>query len=117
MNMASKHRVKYYFNPNGLSPVEKFLNSLKPTIKSKIIRTFQIIEDFGPQLVRNKIKKLSGTPLWEIKISGKNTVRMIYFYHHHHQLLILHGFIKKTQKTPKKEIHIALKRYYHFLDN
>ena len=57
-------------------------------------------------------RQLSGyKDLWEVrsKITAGRIVRVI-FYINNGEMILLHGFIKKSQKTPKKEIDLALKR-------
>jgi phage-related protein len=68
------------------------------------------------QSVLPHIKKLRGTPLWEIRILGQDNLRVIYVVPYLDTVLVLHGFIKKTQKTPKKDLEVALSRYYQSLD-
>ena len=79
-----------------------------------MLRIFQYIQSYGLQAILPHTKKLSGTPLWEIRILGKDSLRILYVISHKEIILILHAFIKKTQKTPPKEIVIALKRYENF---
>ena len=52
-----------------------------------------------------------GTNLWEIRILGKDNIRAIYALIYNNQILIVHGFIKKSQKTPVKDINLSLARY------
>lgn len=108
--MAEKWQVIYYVSPNGEIPVRDFLNSCSSTTKAKALRLFCNIDEYGIQLVIPHIKKLTGTPLWEIRILGKDNIRIIYITEIRRQVLLLHGFFKKKQKTPRKEINIALKR-------
>ncbi|MBU2543783.1 type II toxin-antitoxin system RelE/ParE family toxin [Patescibacteria group bacterium] len=58
--------------------MKEFLDSLNSTQQSKIIRTIQNIEEFGLETVKSKIKKISGTPLWEIRITGKDAALLRY---------------------------------------
>jgi len=62
------------------------------------------------QAVIPHVKKLTGTPLWEIRILGENNARILFVTHIGKQIVLLHAFIKKSNKTPAKEIAIALKR-------
>jgi phage-related protein len=56
-------------------------------------------------------QKITGSPLWEIKLKGKTGIRVIYVVHTKTAIIALHGFIKKSQKTPTKELNTALVRY------
>lgn len=108
-------QVIYYIPPSGDNPVSDFLNTLNQQTQSKLLRIFNYIEEYGLQSVIHHIKKLSGTPFWEIRILGQDNVRVIYVVPVSLHVLVLHGFIKKSQKTPLKELEIASKRYQQYL--
>lgn len=56
-----------------------------------------------------KIKGIKG--LFELRIKGKNTIiRFFYCYKKNKIIIVLNGFVKKTQKIPTKELEIAIKR-------
>lgn len=69
------------------------------------------LQEYGLSAIIPNVKKLSGTPLWEIRILGQDNIRILYVTIEKNAILVLHGFIKKKQKTPPKEIKIALLRY------
>ena len=50
-------------------------------------------------------------PLWEIRVLGKDNIRVLYTWRYKDTIILLHGFIKKKQKTPRKDINIAMSRY------
>jgi len=60
------------------------------------------------------LKKLSGTPFYEIRVLGKDNIRIIYVVEMEKMVVLLHGFFKKTRKTAKKEIEICHQRYKEF---
>jgi phage-related protein len=61
--------------------------------------------------------KLLEDKLSEIRISvDRNAYRIIYFLHTGQKFILLHGFQKKTQKTPKKELKLAKKYLAEFLE-
>jgi phage-related protein len=68
------------------------------------------VQEYGLQGIISHIKKLTGTPLWEIRILGGDNVRILFVTQLAKQIILLHAFVKKTNKTPAKEIGIALKR-------
>jgi phage-related protein len=96
------------------NPVKVFLESLQKPQKAKIFRIFQYIEFYGLSSVLPHVKKLAGTPFWEIRILGQDNIRILYISFHQNAILLLHGFIKKKQKTPPKEIDIALQRFNEY---
>src|SRR3990167_9168937 len=104
-----KWQVIYYTTTIGDNPVKKFLDT-RPSAKVKAFRIFLNIEEYGLTAAIPHIKKLSGTPLWEIRILGQDSVRILYVTQAEKQILLLHGFDKKSDKTPSKEIDISLAR-------
>lgn len=106
-----KGTVQYYLTPTGQNPVSDFLDSLTQQQQSKILRIFSYIEMYGLLSVIPHLKKVVGTPLWEIRILGKDNIRILYITLAEDAIMALHGFIKKKQKTPRKELSIALSRY------
>ena len=109
--MTSLYRVVYFISPAGENPVKHFLDSLQHNQKVKVFRLFQVYEQYGLASIMPHTKKLRGTPLWEISIKGKDNIRVLYVSRTTKSILVLHGFIKKTQKTPQKELGLAIQRY------
>jgi phage-related protein len=107
---VAKAKAYYYLSPSGVNPVKNFLDSLSVKQQVKVLRIFQYLEEFGPTLAIPHLKKVSGTPLWEVRILGRDNIRLLYFVAKKDYILVLHGFIKKSGKTPKKELNVALNR-------
>ena len=106
-----KTTVYYYISSRGENPVKEFLDSLEESQQAKILRIFQHIEEYGLQAVLPHLKKVTDTPLWEIRTLGRDNIRILYIVPEKDAILALHGFIKKKQKTPRKEIDTAVDRY------
>jgi len=62
---------------------------------------------FGIRLGLPHVKKLTGTQLWELRILGSDSLRVLYIAMTGKTFVLLHGFKKKKDKTPPKEIKIA----------
>lgn len=107
-------RVVYYVSSRGENPVSKFLDECSKKQQNKILRIFQHLQEYGIQVAIPHIKKLTGTPFWEIRILGKDNIRIIYVVEINQLVVLLHGFFKKSQKTPLKEIEICYQRYSDF---
>lgn len=105
-----KWRVVYYISPSGNIPVRDFLDEAVPGLKAKALRILFHIEEYGLQVAIPHIKKLAGTPIWEIRILGGDSARILFVTKVEKQILLLHAFYKKTQKTPPREIAFAFKR-------
>ena len=106
-----KWRLVYFISSSGENPVGHFIDSLSKPQQVKILRTFMHLEEYGLQAFIPHVRKLAGTPLWEIRVLGKDNIRVIYVTEKGNSILLLHGFLKKTAKTPQKVIQICLKRY------
>lgn len=105
----NKCEINYFISKSGKNPIKDFLDK-HPKVKIKTFHIFLNIEKYGLITAISHIKKLKNTPLWEIKIIGKESTRILYFTENQNSILLLNAFIKKSQKTPPKEINIALKR-------
>lgn len=68
------------------------------------------LERFGLEGAYPHVKKLAGTPLWELRILGSDSIRILYVTVTGKIFLLLHGFKKKSQKTSSREIITAKKR-------
>jgi phage-related protein len=105
----SKWRIVFYATDRGEKPVETFIAKQdKPTI-AKIIRNIDLLQQNGPSLGM-PFSKYMGENLHELRIRGKNEVRIFYFIQIGDLIVLLHAFNKRTQKTPTKELSIAIKR-------
>lgn len=108
----------YYFTTfSGDNPVKEFIDSLSERQQRKIARILSNIEEYGLITVIPHVRKLSGSPLWEIRILGQDNMRVFYASVFKDSILLLHGFIKKSQTTPGKEIKIALDRLNKWLND
>jgi len=79
-------------------------------ILANLLHILEMIEEFGPALGAPYTAPMGGG-LFEIRARGKEgTERSLYCTVKGREILILHSFITKTQKTPKKDLEIARKR-------
>lgn len=88
--------------------VEKFIQSLEKNTVAKVIHTIELLEKFGNRLDFPHSKMIS-RGIFELRINGNQSVRIFYAFSKN-KAVLLHGFVKKTPKIPKKEIDIATKR-------
>ncbi len=90
--------------------VEADTLTLPPKILAKILHIFELIERAGAQFGEPYTKSLTDG-LFEVRAKAQEGIgRSIYWYQKGKKIIILHSFVKKNQKTPKKELQIALKR-------
>jgi len=113
--MNDKWKIELYENDRGEKLVEKFFDSLDKKARLKIAHAFELLEVFGLEGGYPHVKKLTGTDLWEYRILGSDSIRIFYVSMTGKIFLILHGFKKKKQKTPTKEIKVAQERLRKYL--
>ncbi len=91
-------------------PVEEFLAALESDARAKVVRTLELLR--SQQIVPAKFwKKLSGTNLWEVRVEyAGNIYRVLATFAKGNRVILLHGFQKKSQKTPRQEMEIAQQR-------
>jgi len=99
----------FYVNSNGKKPVREWLLSLDKTDRKIIGEDIKTVE-YGFPIGMPTCRKL-GSKLYEVRsnISDKKISRVIFTVMAGYMIL-LHGFIKKTQKTPQNDIELALRR-------
>ena len=110
--MASEPKrlpARFYRSDAGREPVREWLRSLEAEDRKVIGEDIKDVEfswPIGLPLVRSL-----GKELWEVRSRlPRGRIARIIFCIADQQLVLLHGFIKKTQKTPQSEIGLALRR-------
>lgn len=88
--------------------IDEFIKSLEESTIAKVLRTIELLEEYGPHLGMPHAKKVENN-LFELRIRGQQEIRIFYTFHKSSAILV-HGYMKKSQKTPKNELKIALKR-------
>ncbi len=89
--------------------VEEFMYSFDKPIFSKIARAVELLEFFGKNLYMPHSKKVD-KDLFELRIRGKKEIRIFYAFLGN-KIFLLHGFVKKSEKIPLKEIRLAKVRF------
>jgi phage-related protein len=108
--------VEFYSDRDNSSPVLDWYETLDDKTKAKLIWTFQLLETNGIEVGMPYIKPLEDK-LYEVRAEvNRNAIRVIYFLYTERRFILLHGFHKKTQKTPKKELEKAKKYLEDFLE-
>lgn len=114
--MIKKLDVIFYRSDNGSEPVREWLLSLSKLDKKKIgadIKTVQFGWPIGMPLVKNMSRGL-----WEIRVElSFRKIARILFFMDKDSIILVNGFIKKSQKTPKGEIDLAIRRKKAYINN
>jgi phage-related protein len=99
-----------FYKKNG-SPIEDFILSQREELRLDIFAALKKMED-NPFALRTLSKKIVAVDnLFELRITGRNAiVRLLYCYRKNKIIVILHGFVKQSQKIPRRELQIAIER-------
>ena len=99
--------IDFAKNADGTAPFEEYLSGMQPKMKAKTLRSVLLLKEFGPTLREPNTKPL-GDGIFELRtVLGSDTGRSLFFFYDGNTIVLTHGFIKKTQKTPRKEIERA----------
>jgi len=112
MTMDSPHQpipvIFYRENTTGNEPVREWLSKIDKESRKEIGRDIRIVQlrwPLGMPLVRSL-----GKGLWEIRSYIPKGIARVLFKMIEGEIVLLHGFIKKTQKTPPGDLELAKNR-------
>jgi len=106
MTLKKKYRTIIFYKDY----FEKFFVQQPKKVKDKIIWTLELIEDID-RVPNTYLKHIESTiGLYEIRVKfGRNIFRIFCFFDKGKLVVLANGFQKKTKKTPKQEIGVALR--------
>ncbi len=108
-------KIVFFQNNAGEAVVLKWIHEQENKVQAKIFRDLKLLEQYGLAFGEPDIELIDKKErIWEIKTRfGGNIYRI--FFTINEDAILLHGFQKKTQKTPTNEINTAVKRLnqYH----
>jgi phage-related protein len=111
--------IEIYISPQGGTPLSRFMNSLPAPLRAKLARDIDLLIEFGPSIGEPYVKKLRGTSpdLWELRTRrASDHVRTIFSVLENNRIILLHGFVKKTGRIPRREIETAEQRLKQYLE-
>ena len=100
--------VRFFATDKGTEPVREWLKTLSSIERKTVgedIKTVQFGWPLGMPLVRNL-----GGGIWEVRIRLENRIARVLFALVDSTMVLLHGFIKKQQATPKPDLDLAKER-------
>jgi len=99
----------FYELPSGRAPVREWIKSLDIADRKIIGEDIKDVEFSWP--IGMPLVRALGGRVWEVRsnLTGSRIARVL-FCIHESRMVLLHGFIKKTQKTPTADLDLALKR-------
>jgi phage-related protein len=113
---VGRWKIEFYQSPNGNPVVYDWFLNQETQVKARLAQIFDLLQDKGTLVGMPYVRPIVNTKLYEIRVErSTNIYRIFYFAYTGQRFILLHGFQKKTQKTPKKEIELAEKRRKEFL--
>lgn len=109
---TSRWEIVFYQDRRGRSPILEFFDDLPFIDQAKIYNAFRLLREFGNALGMPLARHGEGK-LWELRPGG---VRLFYFASIGKQFVILHGYRKRSNKAPEREIALALRRMAELLE-
>ncbi len=93
------------------SRVDRELADLASDLRARFARIAELLMAQGPERVREPYVKPMGGKLWEMRMKGRDGIaRAIYIAAIGRRLVLLHVFVKKTEKTPRAALDTATRR-------
>ena len=117
MESLRSWEIEYYQTDGGSVPVAEFVDSLSPQAKAKYIRSLELLEQYGLLLREPWVKNIPNVPkLRELRFTSFGEIyRFFFFPVTGRKLILLHGFKKKTQETPRRELQTAEARMKDYI--
>jgi len=106
------YTVKFYRDKNGKSDIVEYLDDLQQRgltsktdriNRNKILAYIGALEKYGTRIGEPIVKHIDGD-IWELRHLAN---RILFFYWKDNKFVLLHYFVKKTRKTPPREIEHA----------
>ena len=94
--------------------ISKFIGTLEPKAQANILCALEMLEQLGHRLDMPYSKSI-GHGLFELRAHGTYAVRL-FFVFHHDTAVVVHGYIKKTEQIPDKELKLAKRNASRLLD-
>ena len=105
-------KVYYFATASGRKPVVEFIEEQPSAAQKKIFEAIRLLEKYGFHLETRYLRRMSGTKrLWELRETYQSVKHRIFLIRTTDtEIVLLHAIIKKTPKTPRKDIKTAEKR-------
>jgi len=105
-------KVVFFETASGKQPVREFILDQTKEDQKEIGSDVRIVQDNFP--VKPPLVKKIKSELWEIRSTIKDGISRVFFTFHNEMIILLHAIVKKSQKTPPKEIAVAIERLKEF---
>jgi len=101
--------VLTYETNRGEKPVDEFIKKQQPQARAKIIHNIRLLRQYGNKLGMPHSKAFGGK-LYELRIRGKEELRILYCFSQQKTIYLLHAFKKQKQQPSLKDLKLARSR-------
>ena len=112
--MLPKLRAVFYATRLGREPVREWLKALDPNERKSIGTDIAYVQYKWP-IGKPRVDHLRG-PVWEIRTRLRNRIGRVLFAVCDDEIVLLHGLVKQTRKTPGEDIVLAEARWKEWQD-
>ena len=113
--LPAEWSIEYYVEESGTVPIREFLLSLDRKTYVRFQWSLEQLRIRNVQAHAPLVRKIEGQ-IWELREESRtNIFRILYFFFTGRRIILLHGFSKKTDKLPRKELKVAQERLKKFL--
>lgn len=110
------YKIEFFECRDGSCPVAIFLDSLRNQARAKVVSFMDILTEKGIEMRRPYTAHLEDG-IFELRCSqGESNIRCLFFFYYNKQIVVTNGFLKKTDKVPRKEIKLAKKYRAEWLE-
>ena len=115
-NDMDNFNVEFYVDDDGKEPAKDFISGLSGKMESKMLGELDLLSEYGNQL-REPYTKHIQDGIFELRVKVKTDItRVLYFFYYEKRIILTNGFVKKTLKTPKREIEFTKKYRKRFIE-
>jgi phage-related protein len=114
---VSENVIYLYKTPSNKEIIKEFIENLDDITKARVRNSLRLLKEEGLELLGTQfVKKIfKNPPLFELRVIGKKSIRLMFIKVGNNTFIILHAFVKKSQKTPEKDLKLSIKRAKEFI--
>lgn len=103
--------VVFYIDEEGNEPVKDFILGQSDEAIAEILHVLKLLRQFNIVLGMPYVRKINKSGIRELRIKhGSDIYRIFFFAHTGRQFILLHAILKKEDKIPESDKHLAIKR-------
>lgn len=113
---GDRWEVVFYETAQGERPAEEWLRRQDVKVQARLARILDMLEEHGTNVKEPFVSHLRDK-LWEVRVEHHRVRhRLLYFPAPTRKFVVLHGFVKKTPKTPAREMEVAEARIRDYMN-